>query len=593
MVRRVINLILISLIVLSFSYNTENLEISRVYFEKGIKALSIRDYEDAFVYFWKAHKLNPKSPHGEQAYLYYGYVYALISYNTGRKEGILSAIGFLNQYTGIYKEPKYLELQEELIGDSYFLLGWFDKAQNVYADLYGKYQKSKYVIKFSFVSALMGDIQGYRYLRTLREIPDNFADIYYLTFAIYLSDFGRYEEALEFFKLAYESNTNLKYDLYYNFYYGRTMFKLNKFWNSMLYLERAKTLDKFRMFSYLTNYYLINIYLTVGNYTDAFKVYKEIKGELFYNPFYQIVYLNLWLYKEFLEKFKEEFKSYYDVVLQLGWLKFGNPISDYSALALINKALEERNLTKDEREFLKHKKVKLKEFFLDSEVFSYGKIVKVLNLKLQTLNTYKEDDVDLIYEIYKLNKENFLRVFYEDKSIEKLARTLVYKGDREGFKIVKKLKNPYLKKFLRAKLLFVVGENEVSQRLLKESYKFLEDLDSLEAYFLLYYYEKNPYIYEISDLLEETNYGKNYFPYAYRLVGKILEKNKLYKEAEVYYRKFIENYDKKDTVYYLTLLKLGFLAEKNKDKETLNFVLSKAKEFKNVWSDAILTLWGG
>ncbi|HIQ48967.1 MAG TPA: hypothetical protein EYH58_04985 [Aquifex aeolicus] len=587
-------IILLAVIVLSaFSFNaltTDKEEASKIYYEIALKALHLNDYEDALVFFSKALSLAPSSKYGELSYLYYGLTYALYSYHLGNKEGIFSAIGYLNQYTFYYKKPEYLILQREFLGDSYLLVAWYEDAMNIYANLYGDTKKKKYLIKYAFISALYGDYTGYNELRRLKSLPKDYLYLYHLALGIYSIDFGRNKEALQHLTKALELNPFLRYDVHFNYYTGLAYYKNGKIWRSMLFFLRAKDLDKFGLYRTMLNYYLTQVYLATNNFSEAYEIYKEIFKEIFYNSIYKVIYSNYWLNEEFLKRY-EDFKFYYDVILQIGWLSTGKKIVGYSLLALYNKALKSKNLSEEEKVFMETIKFENTDFVMNKELFSFKKQLDVLNRKLSLMDV--EESAEFIVNLYKTHRNNFLTIFYKPDSLFVLARALVYTGDKEFLKIAKLLPNTPELKFLKAKYWFSKGRKEVAKRFLKDSINNLEGIDKLEAMLLLYYLIENPYIDEVLKLAREYKELENYFPYMYRLAGDIYYDKGMYRKALLMYKEFLQNYKAKDDIYGATLVKMGVLAEVLQDKKTVDFVVKEAKGFKNLWSEAILTLWGG
>lgn len=503
---------------------------------------------------------------------------------------MFSAIGYLNLYTFYYKEPRFFDLKQEFLGDSYFLIGWYENAMNLYSSLYGSKKDPRYLLKYSFTAAVYGDYTGYNYIKNLKNIPEEYEYLYYLTLGIYETDFGHYEKALNYLNKAFSLNPFLKFDVHFNYYAGVSLFKNGEIRKSLLYFIRTRELDRFRFYTTMTNYYLTKVYLTFNDFSGAYEIYKDIKKELFYNPIYQIIYLNYWTNKEFLKRFKD-FKFYYDIVLQLGWLNSDSRVGNYALFALYDGLINKQNPIEKARDFLKIFKFKEGEFVLNKEIFSYGEQIRLLNEEFLKLKDYK--DADLIVSLYKTNRYNFLSVFKNPESVELLARALLYKGDDEFIKVVKLLPKSPVRKFLEAKYWFVKGSREVSQRLLKESMHKLEGLDKLEAYLLYYYLSKSPYINEVLYLSEEYEPMRGYFPHAYRIAGDIYFEKEMCSEAKDMYKRFLKEYKTKDELYKLTLVKLGSCAERQKDRETLEFVLKEAKSFKDTVGRAILSLWGG
>lgn len=566
-------------------------EVAKFYYEQGLKALEVYDFADALLYFSKAYVEAPNSVYGELAYLYYGKAYALYSYELGRKEGIFAALGYLNQYTFYYKFPRFWNTQKEFIGDSYFLLGWFEDARNVYAEVYGGDRKEKHLLKYAYASALLGDVSVVRLLRDLEE-PKELSYLKHLSLGVIKASLGDYEQAILYLKRAFEENSLLSYDLHYNFYTGLSYKKLGDVRDAMFYLERAFKLDKFSFYRTKIYYHLFEVYLELKDFKGAKEIYEEVKTKLIFNPFYQVLFLNLWMYPDFLEKFKKEFKYYYEFVKELFWLKSGSPVSNYAILALLNKSLRERKLDKETEIIFKIRAFDGNEFVLDNELFNYNRQLKRLNRVFQNLNPYLEEEVKLVIKLFSLNERSFLNIFKEDKSREILVRAFVYGGDKRTLEFLNFVRDSFIRNFIKAKYLFAYGSYGLAKELLEKSLYELEGIDRLEANLLLFYVEKNPDIDEVVKLSKDYEEMKGYFPFIYRAVGDIYYSREEYRKAKVFYQSFLSEYKEKDIIYWATLIKLGFVADKLEDTELKEFVVARAKESTNLWSDVILSLWG-
>lgn len=566
--------------------------LAKLYYELGLKALKVYDFTDALIYFSRAYSEAPESKYGELAYLYYGKAYALYSYELGRKEGILASLGYLNQYTFYYKFPRFWNLQKEFVGDGYLLIGWYEDARNLYAEVYGAKKEVRLLLKYGYASALLGDATVIKILREIKEIPEDLLYLKYLSLGIARANLGDFGEALGYLDKAYEENSFLSYDLHYNFYRGLSNKKLGKIRESMFYLERARRLDRFGFYTYKIDYHLFEIYLTLKDYGEAYGIYEKIKKELAYNPFYQIAYLKLWLYPDFMEKYKGEFRYYYDLVEQLFWWKLGSPVSNYATLALLSRALKEKELDEEIKTILRTKTFYGREFVLDNELFDYKRELRKLNEELQRYNPYLEGDVNLIMELYSLNDESFLNIFREDKSREILVRAFVYRGDRRALKFLDFVREASLKEFLKAKYLFSYGSFGLAEELFKKSLDGIEGIDKLEAYLLLFYIERNPHIDEVVELAKEYKEMEGYFPIIYRAVGEIYYEKGNYRKAKEFYERFVKEYKERDILYWVTLAKLGLLADKLKDEKLRRFVVAQGKDAVKPWKDVILSLWG-
>ncbi len=557
-----------------------------------MRALKVYDFTDALIYFSKAYSEAPESKYGELAYLYYGKTYALYSYELGRKEGILAALGYLNQYTFYYKFPRFWNLQKEFVGDGYLLIGWFDDARNLYAEVYGAEKNIRLLLKYAYASVLLGDATIIKILRDIKNIPEELLYLKYLSLGIARASLGDFKIAIEHLRKAYEENNFLSYDLHFNFYTGLSYKKLSNIRESMFFLERAYRLDRFGFYTHKINYHLLEVYLRLKDYRSAYAIYEEIKRELAYNPFYQIAYLRLWLFPDFMEKYKEEFKYYYELVEQLFWWKLGSPVSNYALLALLNGALESKKLSKEEKTVLRVKTFTGQEFVLDNELFHYEEELRELNRKLQHYNPYLEEDVNFVMNLYTLNEESFFNVFREEKSREILVRSFVYKGDERTLEFLDFIRGASLREFLRAKYLFAYGSFGLAEELLKDSLEGIQGIDKLEAYLLLFYIQRNPHIDEVVRLAREYREMEGYFPIIYRAVGKIYYERRNYKKAKEFYDRFLKEYKNKDILYWSTLVKLGVLAERLKDNELRKFVVTQGKNAVKPWKDVILSLWG-
>jgi len=589
-------ILLLTLAVLSaFSFKSVpegEVSLAKFYYEKALQAFKVNNYEDALHYFARAYTMAPESEYGELSYLYYGKTYAIISYRLGSKGGILAAVGFLNQYTFVYKEPRFLELQREFLGDVYLLAGWHQDAQNVYATLYGASEKPRYLLKYAYASALLGDYDGYRRLKGLRSLPEELRYLYHLTLGIYHYDFGKYGEALKEFERAQELNPLVRYTVYFNFYTGSAFYKTNRKRRALLYLERAREQDRLGFYRTLLTYYLLNIHLELNNISEAQPYLREVKKELFYNPLYQVAYSDLWLYGDALERLGEA-EHYPQIILQIGWLTFGTLLSNFPLMGMYNEVLKNRLLPPDYREYISLSSFRPREFVLEKELFTYDRQIKELRKRLNSLTPLYERDSRLIRDLYYANKENFLRIFGDRRSLYTLARALIYFGDREALRILSEIPPSPERNYLLGKLYILFGDREAGLRLIREALYGLEDYDSLEAYLLLFLTQRSENITDVLFLTEEDERFRAFFPELYKAAGDILYRKGRCREAISLYRKFTDSYEKKDPALGIVLFRMAVCAEKLGDEKTLEFVRNKASELENLWSNTILTLWGG
>ncbi|NPA32221.1 MAG: hypothetical protein GXO04_01195, partial [Aquificae bacterium] len=356
-----------------------------------------------------------------------------------------------------------------------------------------------------------------------------------------------------------------------------------------LYFFRARELDRLRFFEEILNYHELELYLSLGNYTDARKIHERVKNELFYNPLYRISYMNYWLYPDFLRLLGKR-ENYYGNVLKLGWLSLGKKSAGFALLALYNKALSKLPLSGEEKEFIRLVRLREGEFILLGEVFSFERQRRALEEKLSSLSP--RADAPLVVSLYKLSPKNFLKVFKGESSLYVLAEALVVSGDDEFLRVERLLPPSALSDFLRGKFWFLKGKREVAKRLLSRSLPKLEGIRRLEATLLLYYITENTHIDEVLALAEEYPELSGYFPYIYRLAGDIYAKKGIKRKAIEMYKNFLQRYKEKDEIYALTLFLLAKQAEEAGDKRALSYALGEARSFQNLITDAILTIWG-
>ncbi|MDQ7082754.1 MAG: hypothetical protein Q9N34_07260 [Aquificota bacterium] len=137
--------------------------------------------------------------------------------------------------------PRFLHTQREFVADSYLLLQWYEKAKNIYANLYGETEKTEYMISICYASALSGSIEGYQYLSKLGKegVPEDYLDLYYMTMGFYSFNLGKYRLASQYMSYAVNTNTYLREDPHLLFRLGVSYYKLGDWRRALLYLELA------------------------------------------------------------------------------------------------------------------------------------------------------------------------------------------------------------------------------------------------------------------------------------------------------------------------------------------------------------------
>jgi len=572
--------------------------LAREFFNKGIESLRVLNYRDALLYFSKAYVLDPKSPYGELSFLYLGKSYALYSYAYGSKKGVLAAIGYLNQYPFHYKVPRYLNTQREFVADSYLLLQWYETAKNIYANLYGETERVEYMIKYGYASALSGSIEGYNYLSSLnvKGVPADYIDIYYMTMGIYNFNLGRYSLAVDYLTRAVNVNTYLREDAHLLFRLGVSYYKLGDWRKALLYLELSLRNDPFKVYEEKANFYLATINLETKNFREAYENLKKLIGNdrLFYSKLAQILFSSLWYYEGFLEVYEEKLGDYRRKLLELGWLNIEDVYGELPALGLYYLSLKERKIGDEEKEFLKIKKLTLREFVFENDLFTFGKFVRHARKPLRDMKFYLKEDALLLSEIYKTNRDNFLKVLGGQKSLQILARSLIFLGDREARKLLPYIKDEGVYSLLYAKLLILEDKKESAAEVLRKGLNSMKGEDLLEGKLLLAYLSEDPE--GMKEMLKSVDFKNPRFSY-YRPILLIKLADLLYdrgdmKGALAYYREILKEEVPEGTKGW-AMFRVALISERIKDRNTLQWVVKKAKEMDNIWSKVIRTLWEG
>ena len=585
----------------TYSFNAQTTTSNRLikeYFKKGLEALRILNYRDALIYFTRSYTQDPASYYGELSYLYLGKSYALYSYGYRSRQGILASIGYLNQYPFRYKVPRFINTQREFIADSYLLLQWYDDAKNIYANLYGETEKKEYLIKLGYATALSGSIENFNYIKELAKkgVPKDYLDFYYMTLAFYYFNIGKYKTTLELISRAININPYLRDDPHILFRLGMSYNKLGDWRRALLYLELALKNDAFGVYEERSLYHLALINLETNNFKEAYRKAQELfkNDRLFYRKLPQILFSTFWFYDEFLRVYGNEIGNYREKLLKVGWLNVENIYGDLPALGIYYLSMKERKLTEDEKKFLRVKKLRLTEFVHENELFTFSRFVKRLRDKLKKMVFYHEKDALYISEIYKLNPNNFAKVFGAEKGWETLARSLTHLGDELAIEVVPKIKDKSLYYFLGAQIHILKKRPILAINFLEKSLDGLKGDDLAEAKFLLYLLRGHRD--GLENAVQAMDFNKERFK-AYRTLaflklGDLSYNDGDYRDAIGYYKKVIEE-GKKGDIYWWALFRTAISAEKIGSGRTLKWVVKNAKEEDNIWSRIILTLWEG
>ncbi len=592
---RKLAVVLLIVLISAYSYNAERIgDLSEVYLRKGMESLRVLNYRDALLYFGRAFSSNPKSEAGELAYLYLGKAYALFSYASGSRRGILASIGYLNQYPFHYKVPRYIHVQREFVGDSYLILQWYGTAKNIYANLYGETERVEYLVKYGYASALDGSVEGFNYLRELKEVPSEYLDLYYMTMGFYHFNLGRYGTAKEYMMRALEVNPHLREDPHLLFRLGVSHYKLGDWRRGILYLELSLRADPFNTYKEKANFYLALINLETKNFREAFRNLKSLTEDdgLFYRKTAQVLFSSLWYYDEFLKVYGEKIGDYRNKLLQIGWLNVENAYGDLPLLGIYYLALKTGSLSEEEMEFLKVKRPKLTDLLLENDLFVLSPFIEKVRKTLKGYRFYIRKEAEFVRDLYLANDTTFMLLF--EDSIDLLARSLVFVGDVRARRLLPFLKDESLSAFLEAQLLIVEGKTREAVKKLEASLKDLKGDDRKEALILIGYLKGDTETLE--GVLKEVDLShprfSGYASLLYLRLADIYFSRGDLKRSAKYYRKVV-SLSIKDQTYWWSLFRLALIGERTGDRETIRWVVNKVKGEDNIMSRVITALWEG
>ncbi len=589
MVRRLPLFLIILISAYSFNSELRGKEDLKTLFNDGLKSLSVGDYIGAINIFSSIYSTAPESYYGELSYLYLGKAYALYFYSTGHRSGIRSAIAFLNKYFYEYKTPRFPLLQREFLGDCYYMIGWYEKAKAVYDALYKEKKSPKYLIKFALSSAVMDSMEGYtRVLRLKEEDIKDIKDLYYTVLGYFMFNIEEYKRAVEYLSIARSINPYLENDPAFLYRFGASYYRTGDIKKATLYLEIASKKDYYGEYTDKINMYLIFIYLDNKNYKDAFEKIRKYADDdiLLSSKTAQTIFSSLWMYYDFLQTYKEFFKDYRSKLRDIVWLNIEEKRSILPLLGIYYLILKEKHIDEEDREVLKVKNV------YREDIANKTKEIQLLHGIYESLSPRK--DGLLIVDLYKTNRNNVKEIFWKEKQKEITVLALLNTGDEEVVSLSKELSNKYLRSYIEGIYAFIKGDRKKSLRLLKASIKGVDGTHKVKALFLVAYIGDDLRSYKAFLKEAEKVKGMNFMKeYALLRLGDKYFDMKKYKEAEKYYRKFIEHKgDNRDPYFWWAIFQMGRIGEIRKDKELLKWVVKKASETNNIWSEAIKALWG-
>ncbi len=577
-------LVLLMTFLLSFSIEgeREDLRLAQTYFYKGYMEYEQGNYNDAISEFSRSFLADKQGYYGELSYLYIGISYAKQAYKTGKKQGILSAIAYLNMYPYYYKRPTYLFLQKEFIGDAYLLLGFYDRAKDVFLGLYRDTSRKEYLLKFLYADTLSGSLNSQLLDRIDVNILSENKYLYYIVKGFYAFNTSNYTEAINDLSEARALNRYVEEDPEFLYRYAVSNFMTKNWRSAIFYFEQLDRRDIYRKYSDSINYYLSLIYLSNGNYADAKKRienmmnYKGLKTNLLLSQ--------LWLFPEFLEKYNKDFRNYREVLRDIAWTYLNSVYSLPAILGIYYYSLKEERL--EDKDLLRLKKLSI------PEEISFGDIRLKVDSMLGTLgefmvkiDPYNNNQANFLIDLYNTNSENYVLLF----GYEKLARAVVYLGDLKLKDIPTRLNEP-LKGFLVGQLMLLEGSKD-GLNMIENSLQGLTGEDRLEALFILGIYREDVKILENLVNLELSERLKPYLEPALLELGNFYYEKRQYEKSKVYYRKYLD-LAKEDDLYWLVAYRLAKVGEITGDKETVSWVVKRAQGKDNIISRVIIVLWG-
>lgn len=541
------------------------------------------NYKDAMIYFSRSFSADPDGYYGELSYLYTGISYAKLSYKTGNKEGILSAVAYLNMYPYYYKKPTYLPLQRDFIGEAYLLAGYYDRAKDIYMNLYRTTSVKDYLLKFLYADALDG---GYNPSLLSLIDPQSLTEnryLYYLISGIYAFNAGNYAQALLDLSEARNLNKYLDEEPEFLYRYAVSNFMEKRLKEAVFYFELLDRRDLYGKFRDSTNYYLALIYLNSENYADAKERIKDLIASA--NIKAWLLLSQLWLFPDFLERFGKDLGNYEKLLNSIAWRYVNSVYSIPAVLGVYYYSVKHRKVV--DKDLISYKKLQLPpQISLDDVRIQVEPMVERLQRALSEVDPYTDKGAEFLVELYKANPENYALLF----GYEKLARAVVYLGDTTMKDVPARLDEP-LRGFLLGQLLLLEGSLE-GLGMIEGSLGRLSGEDRLEALFIRSIYRKDAKSLEELLRQELPDRLKPYVEPALLEVGDYYYALGNYQKAKEYYKKYMEVSEGESDLVWLVAYKLAKASQMVGDTQTLNWVLQKARSSDNIISRAIIALWG-
>ncbi|MFN7065528.1 MAG: hypothetical protein ACK4OF_05220 [Aquificaceae bacterium] len=483
-------------------------------------------------------------------------------------------------YPYYYKKPNYLSLQKEFIGQAYLLAGLYERAKDIFLNLYRDTLGDDHLLNFLYVDSLSHGPNSQLLDNVNPEAIPEKKYFYHLVKGFYAFNFGNYEEAIKELTETYHLNRYIEEDPEFLYRYAVSSFMVKDWRRAVFYFEKLDRKDLYKKYEDSLNYYLALIYLMNRNHADAkmrIENLKKIGGIRL-----ELLISQLWLFPEFLEKYKEDFKDYKKLLKTAAWKHLNNPYSIPAILGIYYYTLKEKRV--EDRDIIRLKKLMYQEeiSFQDMKINLKPMFQSIQSL-IKELNPYSEA-ANFIVELYSMNSDNYILIF----GYESISRAITYLGKTDMKDVINGLEGP-LRGFLFGQLILLEGSEE-GLKMIEEASKALIDEDKEEALFILGIY-KNPKLLENLVDKELSERLKPYLEPALMTLGEFYYLKRNYVKAKGYYQKYIETAQKSDS-YWITAYRLAKIGELTRDRDLIDWVVRKAEKEDNIIGRIIVALWG-
>ncbi|RMH01739.1 MAG: hypothetical protein D6699_06575, partial [Aquificota bacterium] len=353
----------------------------------------------------------------------------------------------------------------------------------------------------------------------------------YVAKGFVLFNAGNYGASLESLTHARSINRYLEEDPEFLYRYALDYYMLGDWRKALFYLEVLDRKDIYGKYKDHTNYYLSLIYLQSKNYADAkrrIELLRESGGII-----YDLLYSQLWLFQDFLERYKDYFYNYKKGLTDIGWVYLNKVYSLPALLGLYYYSIKEKKV-EDKDLLSKGNIVALEEIKVENIKVDLKPLFLSVREAYNSIDPYSKSGSFLL-ELYQVNKDSYKTLF----GMEKLARFVVYEGRLDFKSIVEEVNEP-LRSFLLGQVMLIEGE-EKGLKLIKDSLRGLEGEDKQEAMVILYLYDKDVKgLEQMLNLLEKSKRLNEYLSLVYLELGDYYYKNKDHRKAKEYYKNYLE-----------------------------------------------------